>query len=232
MKLSEEEKNEYIKDLEKELKTTLFFSYFYNFYLVSSTSPNQEFKIGGELMNYSLPAYNQETKTISFDFFFANNDVWDFYHEKGEDKDGLKVEKNIFIDKGVSSGNFLFGEKIIIGEKEQNIGEYFYTILSTTQAQHSSQNLSKPSFTYKYNHHSKKLHTNADFKEEKNGLVSNIWHAEFEELDNKKTTEIYVYSPNRATWYGVALVGTISIVGVLSLICYLRNRKSQKKEKI
>ncbi len=232
MNLSLKEKTTYVEELTRELKTTLFFSYFYNFFTTSATSTNQEYKIGGEMMNYALPTYNENDKTVTFDFFFANSEVWDFYHPKGEEDDSYKVESGFFVDKGVSSGNFLFGEKLIINDREQTIGEYFYTILSTVQSKFSTQQLSKPSFSYKYTHHSTKLRTNADLKEEKDGLYSNVWNASYEELDEHKKIEIFAYSPNRATWYTLALGITVLAVSALCLIENLKNKKMQKKEKI
>ena len=232
MGLSEEQKEKYISELLTEIKTTLFFSYFYNFWTISENSNNDDFKIGGEKMNYILPTYNEKQGNISFSFYFANSKVWDFYHPKTEKEDNYQVQKGFFIDKGTSSGNVLFTEKITIKNKEQTLGNYFYTILSTIQSKYTDQTIEKPVFVYEYNHYSNKLHTNADYKSTKDNLYSNAWVITFEELETQKTIEIFVYSPNREIWYLVALIGVILTTICVGFILYIKERKRREKEKI
>jgi len=230
MNLSEGQQEKYVKELTTKIKTTLFFSYFYNFYSISEKM-DEKYKIGGENMKYVLPTYDKDQEQIYFSFYFADSKVWDFYHPK-EDKDsGYEVEKSLFIDKGKSSGTLIFNEMLKIEEKEMTLGDYFYTILSTTQADFTNQEISKPSFVYEYNHYSNKLHTNADYKFEKEALNSNIWRVKFEELNMPKKVEISVYSPRREVWYSLAL--SVTILGVLigGFILYIKELKKEKKEK-
>ncbi len=231
MNLSEEQEDEYVKDLTTELKTTLFFSYFYNFYSISEKGTNEEYKIGGENMNYVMPTYDEEKEQVYFSFYFANSKVWEFYHQKTNEENGYKIQQGFFIDKGVSSGNLIFNEKIKINEKETTLGNYFYTILSTTQRKFTDKEIEKPSFIYEYNHYSNKLHTNADYKSTKENLNSNAWMTTFENLDTKKTIEISIYSPKREVWYSLAL--SITILGVITgcFILYIKENKKEKKEK-
>ncbi len=231
MRLSEAEVEVYRSELTRQIKTSLFFSYFYNFYKISATIPITEYKIGGEMVNYTLPMYNEEKQTIAFTFNFAYIQAWDLSHPSSEtEEDGYQIESGIFVDKGVSSGDFLFSQKIKKEDREIYLGEYFVEILSTVQANYFDGKISKPSFIYQYSHYSNKIYTNADQRIESLGEYINIWKAEFEELVKEKKIEIYTYSPNRWLWYSLALGGTLLSVCIVCLIYYLKTHKKRKKE--
>lgn len=230
MNLNEEENSSYIKELINKIKHSVFFSYFYNFYNISQ-KVNNEYKLGGENVNYTLPTYMEEEGKISFTFNFATAEAWDAYHPKEEsEEDGFVIEKGVFITKGKANGNFVFNEKVLIEEKEMTIGEYFYTILSTTREKYFSGELEKPDFVYKYSHYSSKIHTNADEKVDNSSGYVNVWRLNFEELGSEKNIEIYTYSPNRWIWYTLALGGTILGVIIACLVKWLCGNKERKKE--
>jgi hypothetical protein len=231
IELKEEEEKLYLDTLAKEIKSKLFFPYYFNFYTISSLSQNIDYKIGGDKMSYSLPTYNENDNTISFSFSFADSEVWDFYQlKKDEEKDNTEYVKGFFFTKGISRNNFVFSESMTTNNEITTLGNYFYTILSTTQKEFSNKDISKPTFSYQYSHFSNKLHTNSDFKTKQNGQYINLWQQKFEELGNEKSVEIMLYSPNKAAWYFLALGGTITIVGVSCLVKFLSKRKDEKKE--
>lgn len=229
MNLSEDKKIEYINRLTLEIKKSLFFPYFYNFYTISALSQNLEYKIGGENMRYTEPTYSEEDQTIYFSFSFANSDVWSFYHPKAEEDDGMEIGKTLFMNFGKSENNLLFNETFSSNGLETTLGNHFYTILSTVQQEFCDVELSKPSFAYIYSHYSNKLHTNADVKQKINGQNEYIWTTDYANLSQEKSVEITLYSPNRAVWYAFALAGTILIMLGMWTMHYLKNRKTKEK---
>ena len=231
MNLEEGKKKEYISTLSNEIKSKLFFPYFYNFYTISALSQNPDFKLGGEKMSYALPTFIEENKTIAFSFIFADSEVWDFYHPKNEEEENsMEIREGVFISKGVSSSNFIFNEPMTSNGEETTLGNYFYTILSTAQQKFSANEIEKPVFTYEYSHFSNKLHTNADFAFKKEGQHISIWQENFEQLQSEKKVEIMLYSPNKWLWYSLALGSTILFVGVSCLAKYLISKKSSKNQ--
>ena len=230
MELNEDGRQKYITDLTREIKTKLFFIYFYNFYNIQSKNPNKEYKIGGEKMSYVQPIYNEENKTIMFSFHFASSDVWEYYHPSTQE-DNLLVEKSLFLNKGKSTNKFIFSQKVKIDDTEIPLGEYFYTILSTCQKKFLNKDIEAPSFSYAYGHFSNKIHTNSDRKVHNSGQEINIWEARLEELNNEKQTEIFVYSPNRGVWYLFVLALTVFAMFFAWLFKFLKDKKKDKKEK-
>lgn len=221
------EKERYIKELAMEIKTKLFFPYFVNFYTTSVLKGREEYRMGGGKANYELPQYNPKTKTIGFSFSFDDTEVWNFYHETENKSDGLTVEKGLLVNKGTTKNPFIFSQEVVIEGKEQTLGEYFYSILSSAQSKHAveEKQLSKPGFSYTYKVGASKIHTNADsrYKEEE-GYV-NVWQASFDDLSTEKTVEIYVYNPNRANWYVFALGLTVILMAVIFVLHVFKKKK-------
>lgn len=232
MSLTQEEHSSYTKELTNKIKLSLFFSYFYNFYNISSTVDANN-KLGGENVNYTLPTYDEKEKRIYFSFNFASSEAWDLYHPSSEEKeDNFKIVSGVFINKGISSGNFLFNEQVTIDGEEVLLGEYFYTILSTSSKKYFSGQLEKPDFVYRYCHYSTKIHTNADEKVDNSGQQVNVWRAKYEELGSEKNIEIFTYAVNKWVWYSIALGSTIIGVVIACLVKWLKDNKKRKKENL
>ena len=226
--LSQEQEQNYLKELTLAIKSKLFFPYFVNFYATSTLKGNQEYVIGGEKLSYNLPAVQDDV--IVFDFIFADSETWEYYHDT-QDDDGLDIERGIFINLGKSKNQFLFSQKANFGGKEQTLGEYFYSLLSSVQEKYVSgqklQNIQKPKFSYIYSHPSNKVHSNADERFESEGQIVNVWSQEIERLGEEKMVEIFVYSPNKAVWYACAVGGTIVAMIIVWVFNILRRKKKR-----
>ena len=223
MNLSKSDLEKYINELIIEIKSKLFFPYFVNFYTTSVLNGVQEYNIGGKKMNYELPKH--ENKAISFSFTFADSETWEYYHPSDDEEKGLNIEKGFFVNLGKSESEFIFSQKAMLDGKEQTLGKYFISILNSVQSKFVDiKNLRNPDLAYTYAHFSTKLHTNADEKFEKNGQNFNVWHTSVENLTQEKPVEIYVYSPNRAIWYTLAICLTL----VIMLFATLFHKLSQK----
>lgn len=233
LSFSETQKEKYINDLTLEIKRKLFFPYFYNYFTISASSAQAEYKIGGQKLTYIQPTYDEEKKIISFSFDFADSEAWEIYHPSDESEDnGLKIEKGFFINLGKADSDFVFGQKLKVEGKEVTLGEYFHNVLSTIQAKYKFENLDKPRFIYEYTHFSGKIHTNADKKVDNSGKKVNAWVQSYNDLGTEKKVEIFVYSPNRAVWYGLTLGGTILIMVIAWLIHGVLSKKKEKREKV
>lgn len=227
--LEEKTNQEYVQELLTKIKTTLFFSYFFNYYNISSTIQKTDYKFGGEKANYVLPTYKEEEKTISFSFSFFDDEAYKLYHPQKEDKKESESESGFFFNKQKSTGKFLFAQNLK-GE-EKTVGEYFVEILSTTIEKFSNEKIENPIFVYCYKHFSNKIRSNADIvKEEKDGVL-HIWKSDLNALSQDKIVEVFVISPNRGNWYLLALGGAILTVGIAGLIHYFINR-AKKEEKL
>ena len=97
------ESEEYVSQLTNKIKLNLFFPYFYNYFLISSTVSNAEYVFGREKATYSLPRFNPEDETISFSFCFADDEVYKIYHPAKEEETKSTIEKGVFFDKQKTS---------------------------------------------------------------------------------------------------------------------------------
>jgi len=225
------EKEKYVKELEMEIKTRLFFPYFINFYTTSVLKGSEEYRLGGGKASYDLPKYESKTKTVKFSFSFSDAEVWNFYHESQDKSEGITIQKGVFVNRGKTKSPFIFSQKIVNEGKEQTLGEYFYLILSSVQSKYAKeeQQLAKPSFSYAYKVSTNKIHTNADYKGEEEGLYTNVWQVTFDDLSTEKNVEIYVYNPNRANWYIFALALTAILMAIIFVLHILKKKKRKAK---
>lgn len=229
--LEEEKKEEYIKSLTNKIKTTLFFSYFYNYYTTSALA-SADYKLGGGKVMYTLPEYSAVDKTISFSFDFIDSEAWEIYHPKSEEN-GTEVEKGVFINKQISNGDFLFSQDISVDGKTMLVGEYLVENLSTTIENFTDKEFAKPSLVYAYSHPSNKLHSNADVVLESENGFTHIWKSDFENLKEERKIEIFVYSPNTWLWYCLALGIALFVVITASIVHHfvVKNKKEEKLKK-
>ena len=225
-----ENKEEYISSLTNKIKTTLFFSYFYTYYSHSIATSKEEYKLGGEKANYTLPTYDDKNKTISFSFSFLDSEAFDIYHPKKEENSPL-IQKGFFVDKQVSSAPFLFSQTVGEGE-EKTIGTLLVENFSTITQKFSNKKIEDIDFVYSYQHFSHKIHSNADLIIENEKGFLHIWKQSYKDLSKDKKIEVFVYYPNTYVWYSLVL-GVAIIVVILGATTYhfVQKKKNSKKTK-
>ena len=226
--------SEYVEALTTSVKTKIWNKIFLNYFLIYSQNPSAEFALDGDQIILNQVKYNASTDTVSFSFVFKSIAAWNYYHPStGNEETEDNQENGIsFVDVNSSSGIFPFAQlsadepvgyvyaKLIQDEKET----FFPAQLVSEEP--------KVSFVYDYATTHKRVHSNADYVYS-GTLYHHVWIADYDELSEDKTIELYTVNAVRGWWYLTALLIAllVAVVGVI-VIYVLKKRKPKVKNNI
>lgn len=217
----------YVAELEATIRTGVYNKMYLTYYAVYSSSPNNNYLIGSEQVNFRAPAYNSKTDKIEFSFNFNSYAAWNYYHPSSDEEDDGET-KNLFLNIDLSQAAFPFSQT----SGETTIGERYAGLidaaLSNNFSQSDIEDFAEMSFSYDYVTTHKRLHSNSDEKVENGGYYHHIWTLSRGGLTNEKTIEIKTVSAVRGWWYLVVLVSVVGATGIGCLIIFITNKAKRK----
>lgn len=227
---SQQEIDEYIEDLESQIRTQLWNNMFLNYYEIYLKNPIEEFSLNGDLVKIKNVAYNSVTDSVNFSFVFGSYEAWKYYHPSTSSDDEEQTDQSVFLDVDVSKGTFPFSQQ----SGGKIVGYIYYDVLYNVKIRHFSKEIvdseEKPTFVYSYGTTHKRIHSNADYVYE-DGLYYHVWQVGYEDLPQENSIELYTVNAVRGWWYLAALAGAlfVSAVGIIIFVVVDKKKKKNKK---
>lgn len=224
--------DQYIEELQNNLRLKVWNMMFLNYYATYSKNPVEKFKIGGDQVVFSQVQYNSKTDRVEFSFKFNSYAAWKYYHPSSDD-DEEEDDGNLFLNIDRSEGEFVFSQSV----GEGTLGDVYAGIIEDAQKAHFSEELisglSTLSFCYDYVTVHKRIHSNADEVISADGYYHHVWRSPLDKLSDGKTVALKTVNADRGWWYLVVLGGVVAGVAISLMIVFIidKSKKTKKENK-
>lgn len=229
--LSNEKDFEIFKQNLKEEIVEIRNNFLFNYALTYLQNPIEEFKINKGVL-LSDVTYNSDQKVIGFSVVFSSLQAWSYYNSNGNNSSSnVPSEGNIFYNKKISNGKFIFSNKSTMNGEEKTIGEiYAQKFINSSKGlsfESYIKNNYKPSFIYSYSTVFDKIKSNANYQFSNNNIFYHIWTVEFENINDENLVSIYLLIINYGWWYVFAIF--ITLLFILLSFLIIKIKKNRKK---
>lgn len=225
---TQNEVDEYIAELETSVRSNIYNKMYLSYYAVYAARPDNNYLIGGDLVDFNAAKYNFGNGRIEFSFNFNSYAAWNYYHPSS-DEEGEDDGENLFLNISSSQGIFPFAQTA----GETTVGEKYAGLIDSALQNHFSQSdiekLEELSFSYDYVTYHKRLHSNADEIVENGGYYHHIWTASRSNLNSEKQIELTSVSAVRGWWYLVVLASVVGAAGIGCSVIFVTNKIKAKK---
>lgn len=228
-KASQQQIEEYLASLIKQIRLQVWNVLFLNYFAIYSQMPNNDYVIGGDLVDFGEVEYNPSYDCVEFTLMFKSYAAWNYYH-KAEDDDKQQDDGNLFLDEELSQSKFIFSQQ----SGGITLGQRYYDIVHSVMEEHFAdiaQSAPAPQFRYDYATFHKRVHSNADITYY-DGLYHHVWQQEMQDLGQEKIVEIKTVNAERGWWYLVVLCSALGVAGIGALSIFIAGKcKKSKKSK-
>lgn len=227
--------NKYI-NFETRLMTDETLSEKDKLYIQNSCPTMDELKGKGQIFGTSENSgiiYTLEFKNVIAYYYFTLSYYYDELIEELE-KDDSVIKEHFFTKDKVNSGITIYGAQTDLSS-ELTFAEYVTAkakeiLQSYGMSDGAIESVVPKQYIYRYGTSSKRLHSNADKVFSIDGMCYHEWTINVE----NSTREIITWKTYAKTnvWYVLALSITIVVVGVLSVMVIIEDKKHKKEEKM